>query len=98
MSQKLLEFAKSLITDFQLKSAKSTEILFEICYFIWTWLKETYKVINLIFRLALALNKHGLKMPVMANTLFGSQFSFCQHFEQLNCSLLRFFCMTYSSW
>jgi len=30
----------------------------------------------LIFRLALALNKHGLKMPVLANTLFGPQFSF----------------------
>jgi len=34
MAQKLLEFAKSLVTYFQLKSAKSTEILFKIFYFI----------------------------------------------------------------
>jgi len=52
---------------------------------------------NLIFRLAPALSKHELKMPVLANTLFGPQFSFSQHFEQRNCSLLRFFCMTHSS-
>jgi len=32
MLQKLLEFAKSLATYFQLKSAKSTENLFTICY------------------------------------------------------------------
>jgi len=31
-SQKLLEFAKSLATDFQLKSAKSSGILLKICY------------------------------------------------------------------
>jgi len=49
------------------------------------------KLYNLIFRFAFALNKHGLKMPVLANTLFGPQFSFSQHFEQRNCSLLRFF-------
>jgi len=46
---------------------------------------------NLIFRLAPALSEHGLEMPVLANTLFGPQFSFSQHFEQRNCSLLRFF-------
>jgi len=44
----------------------------------------------LIFRLALVLSKHGLKMPILANTLFGSQFYFSQHFEELNCSLPRF--------
>jgi len=44
----------------------------------------------LIFRLALALNEHGLKMPVLANTLFGPQFSFIQHFEQHNCCLALF--------
>jgi len=38
----------------------------------------------LIFRLALALNKHGLKMPVLANTLFGLQFSISQHFDFLS--------------
>jgi len=44
----------------------------------------------LIFLLALALNKHGLKMPVLANTLFGPHFTISQHFEQRNCSLPRF--------
>jgi len=29
-------------------------------------------------------------MLVLANTLFGPQFSFSQHFEQRNCSLPRF--------
>jgi len=29
-------------------------------------------------------------MPVLANTLFGTEFSFSQHFEQRNCSLPRF--------
>jgi len=29
-------------------------------------------------------------MPVLANTRFGPQFYFSQHFEQRNCSLLRF--------
>jgi len=45
-------------------------------------------------RLALAFTKHGLKMPVLVTTLFGPQFSFSEHFEQRNCSLPRFFCMT----
>jgi len=36
----------------------------------------------LIFRLALALNEHGLKMPILANTLFDRQISLSQHFEQ----------------
>jgi len=36
----------------------------------------------LIFRLALALSKQWLKMPVLVNTLFGPQFSFSQNFEQ----------------
>jgi len=37
-----------------------------------------------IFRLSLALSKHWLKMPVLANTLFGPEFSFSQHFDFLN--------------
>jgi len=45
----------------------------------------------LIFRLALALNEQGLKMPILANTLFGPQIYFSQHCEQRNCSLPRFF-------
>ena len=54
---------------------------------------------RLIFRLALALNKHGLKMPVLANTLFGPQFSISQQFDFLSnvtaaCLVL---CMTHSS-
>jgi len=32
VSQKLLDFTKSLVTIFQLKSAKSSEILLKICY------------------------------------------------------------------
>jgi len=39
----------------------------------------------LIFRLALALNEHVLKMPIFTTTLVGLQFSFSQHFEQCNC-------------
>jgi len=37
-------------------------------------MKLAYNI--LIFRLALALNKHGLKMPVLTNTLLDQQFSF----------------------
>jgi len=51
----------------------------------------------LIFRLALAPSEIGLKMPVLATTLFGPQFSFSQHFEQRNCTFPRF-CMIHSSW
>jgi len=43
-----------------------------------------------MFRFTLAFIKHGLKMPVLANTLFGPQFSFNPHFQQRNCSLLWF--------
>jgi len=96
VSQKLLEFAKSLVTDFQLKSAKSSEILLKICYLNMIE-RNLSSYTNLIFRLAPALSKHALKMPVLTNTLFGQQFSFSQHFQQRNCSLLRFFCMTHSS-
>jgi len=38
VSQKLLEFAKSLFTDFQLQSAKRSEILLKKV--IWIWLKR----------------------------------------------------------
>jgi len=53
----------------------------------------------LIFRLALALNKHGLEMPVLANTLFGPQFSFSQNFDFLNnvAAVYLVFCTTHSS-
>jgi len=53
--------------------------------------KKPIKLYNLIFRFALPLSKHGLKMPVLANTLFCPQYSVSHHFEQRNCSLLRFF-------
>jgi len=43
----------------------------------------------LVFRLALAPNEQGLKMTVLATTIFGPQFSFIQHFEERNCSLPR---------
>jgi len=48
----------------------------------------------LIFCLALALNEHGLKVPVLANTLFSPHFSFSQHFEQWSCNLL---CVLYDT-
>jgi len=51
-------------------------------------MKLAYNI--LIFRLALALNKHGLKIQVLTNTPFGQQLSFSQYFEQCNCSLPRF--------
>jgi len=44
LSQKLLHSAESLVTNFQLKSAKSGEILFKNMLFLRR-LKETYKVI-----------------------------------------------------
>jgi len=54
-------------------------------------LKGTYKVIKyIIFHFTLALSKHGLKMPILATTLFGPKLSFSQYFEQRNCSLARF--------
>jgi len=58
---------------------------------------KLYKII--IFRLALALNKHRLKLPVLANTLFGPQFSISQHFDFLNSATAAclIFCMTHSS-
>ena len=90
VSQKLLdEFTKSLATDFQLKSIQSSEILSKIC-FLNMIEKKPIKLYNLIFRFALAFSKHRLKMPVLALTLFGPQFSFSQQFEQRKCSLLRF--------
>jgi len=49
---------------------------------------KLYNILN--FRLALAFNEHGLKMPVLANTFFGQQLYFSKLFEQRNCSLLRF--------
>jgi len=48
----------------------------------------------LIFRVALAFSEHGLKMPVLANTLFGPQFHFNQNFEQRICRSPRFLCDT----
>jgi len=90
VSQKLLESANSLATDFQIKSAKSSEILSKIS-FLNMIEKKPIKLYNLIFRFALAFSKHRLKCRVLSHTLFGPQFSFSQHFEQRNCSLLRFF-------
>jgi len=87
---KLLDSAKSLVTNFQLKFAKSSEILLKICYFYDDKLKPIKLYNILTFRLALTFNEHGLKMPVLANTLFGPQIYFSKHFEQRNCSILRF--------
>jgi len=36
----------------------------------------------LIFRLARTLNEHGLKMPILANTLFGGQHTFWPIFSK----------------
>jgi len=88
--KKLLDSAKSLVTKFRLKSAKSSEILLKICYFCdnQNRLMKLYNILILCF--SLALNEHGLKMTILANTLFGPQISFSQYFEQRNCSLSRF--------
>ena len=84
MSQKLLDSAKDLVTNFQLKYAKSSEILLKKSV-ILTWLNETYEVCKItIFCLVLALSKHQLRMPILANTLFGPQFSITQHFDLLS--------------
>jgi len=52
----------------------------------------------LIFRLALALIGHGLKMPILATSLFGPQFSISQHFDVLSnvIATCLVFCMTHS--
>jgi len=54
----------------------------------------------LIFRFALALNKHGLKISVLANTPFSPRFSISQHFDFLSnvTAACLVFCMTHSSW
>jgi len=51
----------------------------------------------LIFRLALALNKHGLKMPALANKLFGHGFLSVIIFDFLSnvTSAYLVFCMTH---
>jgi len=55
-----------------------------------------------MFRLALALSKHGLKMPFLANTLFGPHFSFSQQFDFLSNVTVAYLVfvgyMTHSSW
>jgi len=43
----MLDSAKSLVTNFHLKSAKSSDILLKNLLFI-TWFKETYKVMQYI--------------------------------------------------
>jgi len=53
----------------------------------------------LIFRLVLTLNKHGLKILVLVNTLSGPQFSISQHFDVLsNVTADLGFCVTHSLW
>ena len=54
----------------------------------------------LIFHLALALNKHRLKMPVLANTLFGPQFTISQHFDFFSTATAAYLviCTTHNSW
>jgi len=57
----MLDSAKSLVTHFQIKSAKSIEILLKNLLFL-TWLKETYDVMQYtnfsIFHLALIFQFH----------------------------------------
>jgi len=43
-----------------------------------------------IFRLALALSKHGLKMPVLANTLFGPKFFSVNNLSNVTAAYLVF--------
>jgi len=70
MSQNLLEeFTKSLATDFQLKSVKSSEILSKISVLNMIE-KKPIKLCNLIFRFALAFSKHRLKMPSLGPHTF----------------------------
>jgi len=55
----------------------------------------------LIFRPGFAFSKHaGMKMPVLANTPFGPQFSISQHFDFLSnvTAAYLIFCMAHSSW
>jgi len=92
--KKLLDSPKGLVTNFQLKSTRSSEILFKNMSFL-TWLKETYKVIqNNNFsscagsQLASAENA-GLGQHTFRPTIF-YQSTFWL-FEQRNCSLPRFF-------
>jgi len=50
----------------------------------------------LIFRIALALNKHGLKMTVLANKLFGHDFLSVNILSNVTPAYL-IFCMTHIS-
>ena len=91
--KKLLDSPKGLVTNFQLKSTRSSEILFKNMSFL-TWLKETYKVIqNNNFsscagsQLASAENA-GLGQHTFRPTIFYQ--SIFWFFEQRNCSLPRF--------
>jgi len=96
----MLHSAKGLVTNFQLKSAKSSEILLKRWQCQYDQ-KKPIKLYNiLIFRLAIAFCKHGLKMPVFANTLFGPQCSIRQHFEFLSnvTGACLVFCIIHSSW
>jgi len=52
VSQKLLVSVKNLVTSFQIKSGKSSEVLLKHLLFLW-WLKSTYNVTNQLFVLYL---------------------------------------------
>jgi len=86
MIQKLLEFAKSLVTDFQLKARK-----FCLKSVIWTWLKETYKVMQFHFSFCTRSQQAWVENDGLGQHTFRPTIFFSQHFEQRNCSLLRFF-------
>jgi len=73
---KLLDSAKSFVTSFQLKLLKAVTFCLKIGHFQHDQNKPI-KLYNIqIFRLGFALSKHGLKMSVLANTLFAPQFFF----------------------
>jgi len=91
--RKLLDSAKSLVTNFQLKSAKSSEIPLKNMSFL-RWLKETYEVmqhrsIEFLVLHSLAMSM-GWKCRSWPPHFSAQRCCFRQHTEQRNCSLPRF--------
>ena len=90
--KKLLNSTQSLVTHFQLKSAKSSEILLKNLLFL-RWFKIPIKLhITFIFRLALSPspNEHGLKMPVLPLHFSAQSFSFINLWSNVTAAYLIF--------
>jgi len=88
--KKLLNSAENLVTSFQLKSAKSCEILRKNLLFLW-WLKSTYKVTNQLFVLHLHYYWTSAENIRLGHHTFRPTISFPSTFWAIQkCSFPRF--------